>query len=287
MSERELSSTPSMKALYPRALGGAVRPLARKLPGISGAPSELSDDELVLRGAEVDRERLREYCRMYTFEIRDVVPATYLHLLAFPLSMRLMTASSFPFPVMGLVHIENRISQARPIGVDDPLDVRVRTSDLRPHDKGRQFDVVGEITVDGETVWQSRSTYLRRGGGDGSPPRERRERERPPSPDTRLEVPADTGRRYARVSGDLNPIHLHPVSARLFGAPRPIAHGMWLKARCLALIESGLPDAYEVTVSFKLPVQMPGMVSFASTDGRFALHDEKNRKPHLKGEVSS
>jgi len=283
---RELSSAPSLKLLYPKALGGAALPLVRKLPGVGDAAEELPDEELVLRGAEVDAERLAEYCRVCTFQTGELVPATYPHLLAFPLSMQLMTDSSFPFPVMGLVHIENRIELLRPIRASERLDLRVRTADLRPHDRGRQFDVVAEAQLDGAPAWRSTSTYLRRGGGGGSSKGDG-ERAQPPRPDTQLTVPGDIGRRYAAVSGDRNPIHLHPLSARLFGMPKPIAHGMWLKARCLALLEGSLPEgAYSVEASFKLPLPIPGKVSFASDDGRFSVHDEKNEKPHLSGMIS-
>src|SRR3954470_4215 len=156
---RELGSSPSMKLLYPKALGGAVCP--------GGRSHELPGEELVLRDVAIDRGRLDDYCRVCTFEIRDTLPATYPHLLAFPLSMQLMTDRSFPFSVMGLVHIENRIEQLRPIGVDEHLDVTVAARDLRPHDKGRQFDLVAEATAGGETVWRSASTVLKRGGGRG------------------------------------------------------------------------------------------------------------------------
>src|SRR3954452_4319596 len=276
---RELGSSPSMKLLYPKALGGAV------VPG--GGGHEPPGEELVLRDVAIDRGRLDDYCRVCTFEIRDTLPATYPHLLAFPLSMQLMTDRSFPFSVMGLVHIENRIEQLRPIGVDEHLDVTVAARDLRPHDKGRQFDLVAEATAGGETVWRSASTYLKRGGGgEGGGSKEAGDREPPPEPAAVLKVPGDIGRRYGAVSGDRNPIHLHPLSARLFGMSRPIAHGMWLKARCLALLEGTLPDAYAVEVAFKLPVPLPGKVSFSSDQGRFFLHDAKNEKPHLAGAVS-
>ena len=53
----------------------------------------------------------------------------------------------------------------------------------------------------------------------------------------------DIGRRYGAVSGDRNPIHLYPLTARLFGFRRAIAHGMWTKARCLAALEGRLPEA--------------------------------------------
>jgi acyl dehydratase len=277
MASRELRSSPSMKRLYPKAVGGAALPLRRK--------DELRDDELVLRGVEIDRRRLEEYCRVCTFEIRDVVPVTYPHLLAFPLSMQLMTAGDFPFPVMGLVHIENRIEQLRPIGVGERLDVRVRAADLRPHDKGSQFDVIAHVDADGEPAWRASSTYLHRGGGGSGS--KNGERDEPPEPQATLNVPGDVGRRYGAVSGDRNPIHLYPLTARMFGMKRPIAHGMWMKARCLAMLDAGLPTAYAAEVRFKLPAYIPGKLSFASDGQSFSLHDGDNEKPHLTGMISA
>ena len=288
---RELDSPPSMRVLYPKAGLGSVRGLLGRLPvvgGGDGGDAVLPERELRLSGIEVDRERLAEYDRVCGFRLRDVLPPTYPHILAFPLSMELMTAGDFPFAVIGMVHLRNRIEQLRPIAADERLDVRVWADDLRPHDKGLQFEMRAEASVSGEVAWRSSSTYLRRtGGGSSSAGKDGEERPSPPQPQGKWKLPGDIGRAYAGVSGDINPIHMHPLSARLFGMPKPIAHGMWLKARCLAALEGHLPDALEVDVSFKLPVYIPGTVSFASWaegGGRgFALHDAKNQKPHLTG----
>ena len=284
MAVREITSSPSMAAIYPKAAAG----LLRRLPGVpSPATDELPDTELVLPYVEIDREHLARYDRVCTFEIRDEVPATYPHLLAFPLSMQIMTAGSFPFPPVGLVHVRNRIEQVRPIRASERLTVSVRAENLRDHDRGRQFDIAAQASSAGEVVWRSASTYLHREGGGGSKDGKRRDAPAPPEPAARLSIPGDAGRRYGAVSGDRNPIHLHSVGARLFGMPRAIAHGMWLKARCLAALEGHLPDALDADVRFKLPVYIPGTISFASWPegaGRgFALHDAKNEKPHLSG----
>ena len=299
---RELESSPRMRVLYPRAALGAARSalgriperslIARVplLPSTTGHP-RLPDTELRLAGVEIDRARLAEYDRVCGFRLRDTLPPTYPHILAFPLSMELMTSGEFPFPVVGMVHLRNRIRLSRPLAADEPLDLRVWTEDLRPHDKGSQFEIRAEAAVAGETVWQSWSTYLYRhstGNGDGGGKRSS-QRSDPPRPQGQWKVPGDTGRAYAGVSGDSNPIHMHPLSARLFGMPRAVAHGMWLKARCLAALEGHMPEALEADVSFKLPVLIPTTVSFASwPDGAgrgFALHDRKNEKPHLTGSV--
>ena len=101
-------------------------------------------------------------------------------------------------------------------------------------------------------------------------------------------MPADICRRYGAVTGDRNPIHLHAWSAKLFGMPRPIAHGMWVKARCLAELGSALPDAFTVEVRFKLPLFLPAQVAFGVRDvgGGFEVRDASSGKPHLSGTLT-
>jgi MaoC like domain len=280
-----------MLKLYGKALAGAtVLPVARKLPGIS-APHELPDRFIERREVEVDRVHLAAYDRVCGFRLRDQLPPTYPHMVAFPLAMELMTDTSFPFPVMGLVHIANRIELVRPMTAAEPFDVRVWAADLADHDRGRQFQIHAQASVSGELAWKSASTYLHReksankekssksGSSNGAGLRS--------GGHAVWEVPGDLGRRYAAVSGDRNPIHLHPLSAKLFGMKAPIAHGMWTKARCLAALEGELPDAYTVDVSFKLPIFLPSKVVFSTDIHHFEVHAQKDGKPHLSGEVSA
>jgi acyl dehydratase len=96
-------------------------------------------------------------------------------------------------------------------------------------------------------------------------------------------IAGDVGRRYGAASGDRNPIHLHPLTARPFGFPRAIAHGMWTVARCLA--EHGTPDAAVVRAEFRAPVLLPGTVVYGAGDGRFELRGGDGRRQHLCGEV--
>jgi acyl dehydratase len=139
---------------------------------------------------------------------------------------------------------------------------------------------------------------LRRAGGGGDGGSDKKDKgSEPPSPDAIWKVPGDIGRRYGGVSGDINPIHMHPLSARLFGFPKPIAHGMWLKARCLAALEGQLPERLTVEVAFKLPLLLPAKVAFASWEAArggassghrdFAVHDARKGKPHLTGSLRS
>jgi acyl dehydratase len=248
--------------------------------------SSLPDDVLSLSDVAVDVAHVAAYNRVCGFGLRDELPATYPHVLAFPLQMRLMTSSGFPFPLPGLVHIGNRITVSRPVLASERFDLRVRAVDLRPHERGRQFDIVSELVVGSDVVWADVSTYLRREGSSGSSGSSTEA----PSPSAVWSVPGDIGRRYGAVSGDRNPIHLNALAARLFGFRRAIAHGMWTKARCVAALEERLPAAYTVDVRFKLPVLLPAKVGFSASavgDGwEFAVHDIRSGRPHLAGTIA-
>ena len=242
----------------------------------------------MLEDVEVARDALREYDEVCGFRLSDRAPVTYLHVLAFPQAMRLMTAGDFPFGVIGLVHIGNRIEQSRAVHAGERVELRVRAANLADHERGRQFDIVSEAyAANGESIWIEHSTYLRREGGGGSGSKKASE---PPRGGAVWRVPGDAGRRYAAVSGDRNPIHMHPLSAKLLGQSTAIAHGMWLKARCLAALEGRVPEACSVDARFKLPVPLGSKVAFTSHVAgearEFELRSARDGRPHLAGRVA-
>jgi len=289
---RELGSPPSKLPMFARA-GAALVPGASKLPFLGGGGRGIPDLTLVLNDVEVDRDRLASYSRVCGFSLRDAIPATYPHILAFPLQLSLMTDPSFPFPAIGLVHIYNKITQHRPIRASERLSLRVWATPIKPHPRGQQFSLRSEARVGEELVWEEVSTNLRRGRSGAS--------ETAPAPEVpstedlpaaaSWRLPGDLCRRYGAVSGDLNPLHIHSRSARLFGFPSAIAHGMWTKARCLAALEPWLPDAFTVEVAFRKPILLPATVEFASEEPggelRFAVRGAQKATPHLDGAVSS
>lgn len=276
MTVVELDREPNLTVLFARAAVRGLRPSTGEptLPEVSYARS----------GVRVDRAHLAAYDRVCGFRLTDELPVTYPHLLVFGPQMALMTSGGFPFPLVGLVHVANRITRHRPLHADEPLVARVRATNLRPHERGTQFDMVGEVLADGAPVWHEVSTYLRRGGAGGG---SRTDPEPTEKPAAVWRVPDDIGRRYAEVSGDHNPIHLHRLTARMFGFRRAIAHGMWSMARCLAFYEGRLPDAYTVDVRFKLPILLPATVALTAADDGFELRDHRSGRPHLTGRLSS
>jgi acyl dehydratase len=323
MATRTLDSPPSVLPLYARAAAPLV-PGASLLPFVPGRGEEVPDTELVLPGVRPDPDEVAAYAKVCGFSLRDSLPPTYPHVLAFPLHMAVMADGSFPFGAVGLVHVENRIVQHRPIGLGEELELRVRPTKLEPHPRGRTFGLVTEAWSGRQKAWESVSTMLRRGrssatnasrggasatnaephhvfhpsGGKVDAVREEGRAgssgtagagssELTPSAEWRLD--GGLGRRYAAVSGDRNPIHMHSLTARPLGFPGAIAHGMWTKARCLAALEGRLPDAFSVEVRFRKPIVLPARVELLS-DGEgeeigFAVRDAKRHTPHLDGRL--
>ncbi len=268
-------------------------PVVNQLPGVKKAPASSFDGLTRTRPpVTVERADVEAYAKVCGFPTKDVVPLPYPHLLVFAQQMAIMSDPAFPAPAIGTVHLENSITQHRPIAVGETLDVTAHVGAAVPHPKGRIFEFATTVRAggpDGEVVWEETSAYLRRGGGtDGAS----YGTVFPDAPTTGVEwrLPADLGRRYAAVSGDANPIHLYPLTAKALGFPRQIAHGMWTMARCVAALENRLPDAVRVDVAFKTPVLLPGTVAFGSTTldrgYAFALTSPSG-KPHLAGRTTA
>ncbi len=229
------------------------------------------------------------YAEVCGFPAKDTVPVTYPHILGFPLHLHVMSDPAFPFARDGRgapgQHDHGRTAPRR----RRDRGGRRAPEELRPHPKGRAVDLVTEVTSAGELVWEEpvdlpaprarRSDAAREPDLDGAP-----------TSGMTWNLAGDLGRRYAAVSGDRNPIHLYPLTARVLGFKRQIAHGMWSAARCVAALENRLPDAVTVEVAFKKPIFLPGSVTFGArhvdSGYAFGLSDPKSGAPHLQGRAT-
>ena len=206
------------------------------------------------------------------------LPPLALQLAAAPLHLALLADRRFPFKALGLVHLSQQVTQMRAIAADARIDLRASTTEARPEKRGMSFCIRTEARCDGALVWQGDTRALavdpsmaaeRPAPSAGAPvPQDAA----PTAPDRviKLHVPENTGRLYAAIAGDLNPIHQRAMLARLFGFRRAIVHGTWTMARALAL--AGLPDvpAFSLHATFRRPVELPSDVQvrcWASTAG--------------------
>ncbi|MHC8348607.1 MaoC family dehydratase [Pseudomonas sp. RT4P38] len=250
-----LNREPNLSGLYVQA---ATR---RKITGTT-----LPDSGLRC-WVNVDPTRLAAYRKVCGFADNGLLPPTYPHILAFALQMRLLTAKEFPFPLLGLIHLSNRIRILRPMGGVNRVRVSVQVQNLQPHEKGATFDLVTTLDDQLGALWEAESQMLCRGVKlEGEPVEDVLSSTLEMPEVARWKAPSDIGRQYAKVSGDYNPIHLSAVSAKLFGFPMAIAHGLWNKARTLAALSEHLPAAnVEIAVQFRKPVRLPSEVTLLAS----------------------
>lgn len=291
MTTRTFDRSPSTAPLLLKA----VLPV---IPGVGGLPGVRHDSkgapDLVLErnGIATDAAHLAGYTRVCGYAAADTLPVLYPHMAAFPLHLAMMTDTSFPFLPMGTVHIRNAVTQHRPIGVDETYDLSVEASGLRAHRVGRVIDLITRASVDGEVVWAETSTMLSRGkpGDDPKDSSSLGDLDAPDGP-VQWKLGGDLGRKYGAISGDRNPIHLYPLTAKAFGFPRPIAHGMWSMGRSLAALQNRLPRAYTAEVEFRKPILLPSTVTFGSRTGddgviSFGVTSAGKPATHVVGRVT-
>lgn len=297
MSDQHFSELPKMHTTY----ANVIKSL---LPSGDAKAKELPSSVYTVNKLVIDQGNLRDYRKICGFLDDGRVPATYFAVLSQTLQMNMMAKPEFPFAMLGLVHLENVVTQYRSIFDTETVRMSVHLDNLRTHDKGQQFDFVTTVFVGEEQVWQGVSTYLSRQKKPKQALNSVKGKETqavtPTKPDAvdgglsaLIQADEDIGRRYAFVSGDFNLIHLHPLSARAFGFPKAIAHGMWTKARALAAITRSfdLPSAYQVQVSFRQPIFLPSTIELV-TDApddlgiEFGLYAKDGKKTHVLGTIA-
>lgn len=269
------------------------------IPSRDSQASQLPKSVYEVLHLVIDRSNLAEYRKVCGFMKDGRVPATYFAVLSQTLQMNMMAKPDFPFAMLGLIHIYNSVTQHRPIYDTEAVHLTVRLDNLQPHDKGQQFDFITQVFIENELVWEGVSTYLSRQKMPKvireSSPKTNKEAMDKLTPvaegiNDSIEVLEDIGRRYAFVSGDFNLIHLHPLSARAFGYPKAIAHGMWSKAKVLSCLR--LPNRYTCEVYFKSPIFLPSTVELIavpteSAGGwQFGVYAQKEDRVHLLGSVT-
>lgn len=281
----EVNKLPSAVSLNLGALRSGI-----KRAGVVEALPELT---YVRPRVVVDGDKVAAYAKVCGFTQAHGVPILFPQLEAFPLAMMLFGGQSFPWPAIGLVHLANRVRQLRRIEVGDALRIEMRTGELYTHEKGQAFTLHARALRDEDLVWESTWTLLRLGvpHPQGPPLMSALRDDTPLSRQADFMADAGVGRRYGRISGDINPIHLSAITARFLGFRKAIAHGMWTKARALAsLMPREAVDHAEAIAEFKTPLFLPGRASLwaARHDGGalFEVRNAKGDQPHVRGRVS-
>jgi len=276
----ELSELPGLLGLFRKAVVKSDNfELGQPFPFLSN----------YVKGVQIEKKHLLAYQKLLGFEQNEQVPPTYLSMLGFPMILRLMTHADFPMKAMGQVHLSNEISVFKNFPMHQAITLTAGINNSRVTSRGVEWSVGLIAKADGELVWSSESTMLHRCKTglrrQGLPVIVRA------GESQTWAIDGGMGRRYASVSGDYNPIHLSAISAKLFGFKKAIVHGMWSKARCLAVLKDQLPESgYRVRANFHRPLFLPSNVLFYSERKAdmtsFSIFNQTGEQAHMDGCIS-
>lgn len=230
---------------------------------------------------QINANHCEQYNRLVNWKlgIASVIHPNYLQVLTLPMQLEMMTTQPFPFKAMGLVHIANSIEVKRLPEQNAKITLQTSFAGLEKHKKGWVFALLNEGFVDGEIAISGTSFYLSRQNhslaeqdvnssnatGDIQMPRFSTLIDGVNYTEAVL-FPLGIGRKYARNSGDFNPIHLTRWTAKLMGFKQAIAHGMYSKALCLSQVlkrENSIGETcpsqspMNISTQFMQPIYLP------------------------------
>jgi hypothetical protein len=277
----DFPAPPSIALLYLRALFDR-RP--RRMPPGAGAVRIEAEAGCVM----AEPQSLAAYLDVCGLPDNGNLPMTYPHILAAGVHMSMLLHHEFPLKMVGMVHLANEIEVFRALPADARMALDCRLESGRTKPRGDEFRLITEALWNDQLAWRETTSFL-------APASQKLRRPAPGLPELppmvgEWEVPTDTGRRYARVSDDWNPIHLADLLARPFGFPAAIAHGMWTVARCLGwLTADPVGPGARLEVRFLKPLTLPGQVRLHAEpptetgDRAFWLVSPAEGTAHLKG----
>lgn len=279
MSASSMTHVPALPAMGVLTLLRALfkrprRPLPSALPDIV---TEYRLDSLPL-------DDIARYRAAFGFT-GDRVPLTWWYLPAQRAHLATMLEPAFPFRIAGLVHMENALEGHGSAAPGQPLVLRTVLRLLPPSSSGALRCVLETTgSAEGAPVFTCTSTYLIRRGERGGTKQPDAGLDLNGAPLAQWTLDAAAGRRYARLSGDWNPIHLYGWSARLMGMRAPIIHGMHtLATSCAALENDSGRHVIRIDCRFRAPVMLGATVTMRSRCESDEFVVEAGGKPAVTG----
>lgn len=280
MAGSSLDAVPALPAMGPLTLLRALfkRPQRHRQAAMPELVTEYRLDQLPL-------EEIARYREAFGFT-GEHIPLTWWYLLAQRAHLTTMLAPGFPFKIVGLVHMDNALQEHGQPEPGQPLLVRTTLRLLPPSSSGALRCVLETTgSTAGAAVFTCTSTYLIR--RDARSNTAKREGDVSPAGVLLTQWTLDpvAGRRYARLSGDWNPIHLYGWSARLMGMRAPIIHGMHTLASSCAALESAVGrHVTGIACRFRAPITLGSKVALHVEEGTENFSVETSGRPAVTGD---
>ncbi len=286
------TTLPELPAVYLRALLLRL-PFATDVIGLKHA--SLSSATSTVLGTNT----LPAYAELCAAELQPPnIPPAYPQVRTNGMQGTLMLESGRGGGSLSLVHVRNTIDVYDDFSLDDVMDIECKLGAIMPVKRGKEHELGTTLRRNGKLLWRSSAIFLLR-GEKSSRKRQSKQQKSDDGPFSERTLGKETcrqtwnlgpdlGRRYARISGDYNPIHLGRLPARLFGFQKPIAHGLWMLEFAFSAFKQQHPHMktpFRYEAAFLRPVFLPSTPTLRLHEHGFVLWDDTRERPLFLGHV--
>lgn len=263
---------PSLGLIYLRSAFGAVTKKHTLPSSVTTLPSNLPQETLQFA---VDRQHVGQFLNCMGSskpeDSKNRLPFAYLQCYLASLPMNILSSGAFPLNIVGMVHETIRIQSHQYVLLDQSDNLKA-TCAFEPNigrsEKGDWvFTAVTNVEQNSNPVMTITNSYLvlnpkRNTIKIDKPVVARPDYDKDWTAIADWNLPTSTGADFAKVNGDINPIHMNKLSASLFGYKSHIAHGMYSVCKLAGEIEKNWPQledtsSFDLQARFSRPVFLP------------------------------
>lgn len=218
----------------------------------------------------------------------DDIP-TFAFITAFRASLQCLAQAKTPSSIMGLIHLSCEFKPYNKINWLTPLNIKVTLTKCEQTGKGLLYTVVTDFYQKGKLVLTNSNGMLDKSKKyrlENKANIDKQTLELPKLTNiANWQIKQKTAWSYALASGDLNPIHLHPILAKQFGLPNVLIHGMYNVSKTLEQLKSyNIEFNQGFKVEFNRPCFIPNNIQLQQYEdsGEFGLFSVSGEDRFLK-----
>lgn len=224
---------------------------------------------------------------------RKTLPAHLFPQWAMPVAAR--TLEGVPYQMVKVLNAGCSVTVRSPLPRGEALVVRARLESV--DDDGRRAILTQRVITgtrkEPDALTTDIRAYVPLAGTKGGAKREQRVVPLDAREVASLRIAADAGMDFARLTGDLNPIHWLAPYARAFGYRKPILHGFATLARAVEALHRGrfagdVTRLRSLDARFSRPLPLPAKVNvYLAAPDRLAVADAPGAAPYLDATYST
>lgn len=192
-----------------------------------------------------------------------------------------LAISPIPSKLLGLVHIEFSIKANSKVNWFLPFTTMHTIENVNESAKGILYRVSTDIFQSGKKVASLENAFLAKDNSYKNTAQKKFE-ENEFTHIFDYKVSQLTALKYALASGDFNPIHLSKPTAKLFGLPNSIMHGMYHIHKVLSSESIMYKQDKDLVCKFNKPCYLPSNIKVVKIgEGEYAVESAKKSTRHV------